>query len=76
MDLHERVRLAGMIYVMRTVTKLAPVQTPSFIDPTNPKTSAACPAARFCGGDELPGIFGYLSAPLEAGRGKTTLPLY
>lgn len=75
-DLHERVRHARVIDVMRAVTAAASIETPVAIDFTDaqhlPMRSAACFSVR----DLLARVLGYLVAFLESDGGEATFTVY
>ena len=72
-DLHERVRTARVIDVMRAVPAAAAVETPAVVHFTNPQHAPMRTPASFRVGDLLAGVFGDLVSLLKGDGGKTPI---
>ena len=64
-DLHERIRTARVIDVVRAVSATAAVQTPAAVDLTNPEHASMSTPSRFGVCDLLAGVLGDLVSLLK-----------
>ena len=67
-DLHVRVGLARMIYVVRAVSSAAAVQAPAIVDRADAQPAPSGPAIGLRVWDLLPRILRYLPTALEVGN--------
>jgi len=71
-DLHEGIRLAGMIYVMRTIPAPASIQAPAIIDRTDAQLSPRRPAIGLGLRYSLAGVLRNFSSSLEVSNCKAS----
>lgn len=72
-NLHEGIRLARVIYVMRAVAAAATVEAPAIIDGTDAQFAARSPTVRLGICDFLASVLGDLSSVLEGNNSKASL---
>ena len=65
-NLHERVRRARMIDVVRSIPPAAPVKTPPVIDSADPQAAPTRPAVCLFSADSFAGVFRNFSPGLKA----------
>lgn len=70
-NLHISIRLARMIDVVSAIPAPTAIQTPTFIDATNPEFDAVGPTSRFRVRDSLASVFCNLVPMFEVRRRKT-----
>ncbi len=75
-DLHEGVRNARVVYVMRTIPAAAAVKAPVAVDLTNAQHLSMRSPARFGVRDLLSGVLRDLVAFLKSDSGEAAFPVY
>lgn len=74
-DLHERIWLARVIYVMGPIAAFAAIQTPAIIYRADPQLATLSTPVRLSVSNTFARILGYLPAVGEVGCRETTLAL-